>query len=122
MPEIRFLTPEQEALIPEYQEKWKRISLTTQPIEKVRAAAAIKGVYAVMGKPEPNVVFCSSPRAALDHLQAQVSQVDIPQNPRSRTKEDIQNNFIQFLQKQLGRQSSKAINNRMQVRNPFLIY
>lgn len=96
MPEIRFLTPEQEAKTPEYQEKWKRISVITQPIEKVRAAAAIKGVYAVMGKPEPDFVFCSSPRAALDHLQAQVSQVDIPQNPRSRTKEDIQNNFIQF--------------------------
>lgn len=96
MPEIRFLTPEQEAIIPEYQEKWKRISVTTQPIEKIRAAAAIKGVYAVMGKPEPEVIFCTSPRAALDHLQAQVSQVDIPQNTGSRTQEDIQNNFIQF--------------------------
>ncbi|MEM7713541.1 MAG: hypothetical protein AAF349_08195, partial [Cyanobacteria bacterium P01_A01_bin.68] len=72
MTQIHFLTPEQEALIPEYQQKWKRIYLSTQPIEHNRAKAAVQGAYAVMGKPEPEVVFCSSPRAALDRLQAHI--------------------------------------------------
>ncbi len=52
MTRIHFLTPEQEALIPEYQEKWKRIYLSTQPIERNRAKAAVQGAYAVMGKAE----------------------------------------------------------------------
>lgn len=99
MTRIHFLTPEQEALIPEYQEKWKQIYLSTQPIERNRAKAAVQGAYAVMGKPEPEVVFCSSPRAALDRLQTYVSQVEFPQsipinNARS-SPEDIFNNFFQ---------------------------
>ena len=65
MTQIQFLTPEQMALIPEYQEKWRRVYLSTQPIEQVRAVAAIKGAYSVMKQPEPEVVFCSSPQAAL---------------------------------------------------------
>ena len=72
MTRINFLTPEQEALIPEYQQKWKRIYLSTQPIEHNRAKAAVQGAYAVMGKPEPEVIFCSSPRAALERLQVYV--------------------------------------------------
>jgi hypothetical protein len=33
MTQIQFLTAEQEARIPEYQEKWRRVDLATQPIE-----------------------------------------------------------------------------------------
>ena len=93
MTQIHFLTPEQEALIPEYQEKWKRIYLSTQPIEQNRAKAAVQGAYAVMGKPEPEVIFCSSPRAALDRLQA---HIETSQEDSFPSWEEIQNNFFQF--------------------------
>ncbi len=93
MTRIHFLTPEQEALIPEYQEKWKRIYLSTQPIEQNRAKAAVQGAYAVMGKPEPEVIFCSSPRAALERLQAYVETP--PESPQP-LREEVQNNFFQF--------------------------
>lgn len=102
MTRIHFLTSEQEALIPEYQQKWKRIYLSTQPIQQNRAKAAVQGAYAVMGKPEPEVIFCTSPRAALERLQTYVSQVEFPQNnpinnpinnPRT-SPEDIWNNFV----------------------------
>lgn len=93
MTRIQFLTPEQEALIPEYQEKWKRIYLSTQPIERNRAKAAVQGAYAVMGKPEPEVIFCSSPRAGLDRLQAYVETTQ--QNPLP-SQEEVQNDFFQF--------------------------
>ena len=78
MTQIQFLTPEQTALIPEYQEKWRRVYLSTQPIEQVRAVAAIKGAYSVMKQPEPEVVFCSSPQAALTILEAHVAKADLP--------------------------------------------
>ena len=78
MTQIQFLTPEQTALIPEYQEKWRRVYLSTQQIERVRAVAAIKGAYSVMKLPEPGGVFCSSPQAALTILDAHVARADVP--------------------------------------------
>jgi hypothetical protein len=53
----------------EYQEKWRRVYLDTQPIDRTKAAAAVQQAYRVMGKPEPEVIFCPSLRAALDRLQ-----------------------------------------------------
>ncbi|MBV6626916.1 MAG: hypothetical protein KI793_28920 [Rivularia sp. (in: Bacteria)] len=93
MTRINFLTPEQEALIPEYQQKWKNIYLSTEPIQHNRAKAAVQGAYAVMGKPEPEVIFCSSPRAALERLQ---SYVETPQQDAIPSREEVQNNFFQF--------------------------
>lgn len=77
MTQIQFLTPEQAALIPDYQEKWRRLYLSTQPIEQIRAAAAVQGAYAMMGKPEPEVVFCASPQAAMEALRRQVEQTEV---------------------------------------------
>ncbi|MEO0842854.1 MAG: DUF6745 domain-containing protein [Cyanobacteria bacterium J06643_5] len=94
MTRIQFLTPEQEALIPQYQEKWKRIYLSTQPIERNRAKAAVQGAYAVMGKPEPEVIFCSSPRAALDRLQA---YIEMSENNSQALPEEQSNDLFEVL-------------------------
>ena len=91
MTRIHFLTPEQEALIPEYQEKWKRIYLSTEPIQQNRAKAAVQGAYAVMGKAEPEVIFCSSPRAALERLQAYVETPQ--QSPSTLTRRSTKSLF-----------------------------
>jgi hypothetical protein len=40
--QIQFLTTEQEARIPEYQEKWRRVDLATQLFDQSRAAAEIE--------------------------------------------------------------------------------
>jgi hypothetical protein len=66
-----FFTDDQICLISEYREKWRRVYLDTQPIDRTKA-------YRVMGKPEPEVIFCPSFRAALDQLQIYISQVDAP--------------------------------------------
>ena len=99
MSQIQFLTPAQEALIPEYQQKWRNLYLSTQPIDPIRAAAAVKGAYAVMGKQEPEVVFCTSPRAALQRLEDYVEQVQFTHNSTIPSQEDIQKNFVQFFAK-----------------------
>ena len=59
------LTPEQEALIPVYQEKWKEIALSTESINIQRAEAAIKNAYAIMGRKAPRICFRGSPDAAI---------------------------------------------------------
>jgi hypothetical protein len=57
---IEKLTPEQEALIPFYREKWRAIALSTEPIDRQKATEAVKAAYTVIGKSEPVIIFCSN--------------------------------------------------------------
>ena len=58
---IEKLTPEQKALIPVYREKWRRIALSTERLDRTKAETSIKAAYIALGKPEPEVQFYSSP-------------------------------------------------------------
>ena len=58
---IEKLTPEQEALIPVYREKWRQIALSTERLDRAKAESVIKAAYIAIGKPEPEVQFYSSP-------------------------------------------------------------
>ncbi|CBN57022.1 MULTISPECIES: DUF6745 domain-containing protein [Kamptonema] len=62
------LTPEQEALIPVYREKWRAIALSTEPINREKAADAVKAIYAAIGQQEPKIIFFDSPCAAHQNL------------------------------------------------------
>ena len=68
---IERLTPEQLALIPVYRDKWRAINLSTEPIDRQKARTAVRDVYALMGKTEPEVRFFSSPNAGKLELLAQ---------------------------------------------------
>ena len=46
---IEKLTPEQEALIPVYREKWRAIALSTERIDREKAAEAVKSTYVTIG-------------------------------------------------------------------------
>lgn len=64
---IEKLTPEQEALIPVYREKWLRIALSTERIERQNAIEAVKAAYNFIGIPEPEEnIFFDSVYAALE--------------------------------------------------------
>lgn len=65
---IAQLTPEQETLIPIYQEKWQKIILSTELINRKKAAEAIKTAYNLIGEDEPDVIFFDSPYEASKHL------------------------------------------------------
>ena len=93
MTRIHFIAPEQEAQIPQYQQKWKNIYLSTQPIQHNRAKAAVQGAYAVMGKPEPEVIFCSSPLVAIEQLKAKLQQ---SQNSNQTSEQQIYTDFFEF--------------------------
>jgi len=58
------VTPEQEALIPVYREKWRAIALSTEPIDRQKAAEAVTAAYALLGKKPPLILFCDSPYAS----------------------------------------------------------
>ncbi|HLO47912.1 MAG TPA: hypothetical protein VK211_05775 [Kamptonema sp.] len=62
------LTPEQEASIPLYREKWRAIALSTEPINHEQASAAIKKAYTFIGQQEPQIIFFDSPYLALNYF------------------------------------------------------
>ncbi|CBN57009.1 MULTISPECIES: DUF6745 domain-containing protein [Kamptonema] len=62
------LTPEQEALIPVYREKWRAIALSTEPIDREKAADAVKAAYALLDVKPPEFIFSSSPYEPLNAI------------------------------------------------------
>jgi hypothetical protein len=58
-------TLEQEALIPTYQEIWRRIAFSTERVNPESAKQSVEAVYAFLGKPRPDVLFFQSPYVAL---------------------------------------------------------
>lgn len=61
---ITELTPEQEALIPVYREKWMNIALSTESIDRKKVTQVVKRAYALISLSEPEIIFCDSPYAA----------------------------------------------------------
>ena len=62
---ITELTPEQEAMLPAFREKWRAIGLNTDPIDRQKAERSIKNLYKIAGEDEPIVLFFDSPAACL---------------------------------------------------------
>jgi len=67
-PIITELTPEQEALIPDYREKWRKIALSTERIDEEKATEAIEAGYNFFNAEAPDVEFFDSPCSALKEL------------------------------------------------------
>jgi hypothetical protein len=70
--QITQLTPEQEALIPVFREKWRKIGLSTEPIDIEKAASALNTAYRFCGFPEPEIILCDSPYAAAAEAEMQL--------------------------------------------------
>ncbi|MEH1944632.1 MAG: DUF6745 domain-containing protein [Nostoc sp.] len=107
---IYTLTPEQEALIPVYREKWRAIAFSTERIERDKAAESIKAAYAIINEPEPTIIFCDSPYASLCldiDLQLKYS------NDKLYT--DIEYLLFDQLEKQLGYDSLYVLNQRLNI-------
>lgn len=63
------LTPEQEALIPAYREKWKAIALSTERIDRQKATEAVGFLYTeFLEKYVPLIKFHQSPYAAIREI------------------------------------------------------
>jgi len=130
---MKVITPEQEALIPAYREKWQAIALSTEPIDREKAAAAVKAVYSVMGKKAPSIRFCSSPKEAIQlRLESETrEETQIPVNFWARLfaqlcqiwkiirwQQRLQNNSLQKLKLRLEKTAVKHIKRRVQLLLP----
>ncbi|QIR38344.1 hypothetical protein HCG51_17620 [Tolypothrix sp. PCC 7910] len=113
---IEKLTPEQEALIPVYRDKWRKIALSTERIDREKAAEAVKAAYIASGKNAPKIIFSESPYVALkstifdklDYLKQELNNKVISQlnnSPISNLKK-LQRELLEKPLEQLGRQTS----------------
>ncbi|WP_293074622.1 DUF6745 domain-containing protein [Moorena sp. SIO3H5] len=111
-PNIKHLTPEQETLIPTYQEKWHNLSLLTGAIDRHEATVAINAAYTAIGKPVPDIVFCDSPygffQIILNQLQQHIdSQLKSQLQPRLESQ--LINQLRQHLNTQLGKELQQEL-------------
>lgn len=68
------LTPEQIKTIPVYIEKWKKISLSTERIDREEAEEIVNSIYEMLGYKSPNVLFFDSPYAACNFIIGQTDK------------------------------------------------
>ncbi|MEH2441909.1 DUF6745 domain-containing protein [Nostoc sp.] len=110
---IEKLTPEQEALIPVYREKWRAIALSTERIDREKAAEAVKIAYAAFGFEVAEIIFCDSPYAAfsqifLDKFDQLIQELEFPiisrLNKSSVSRRKKQQKLFQPLPELLGKQ------------------
>jgi hypothetical protein len=73
---ISELTPEQEALILVYREKWRKIALSTERIDREKAIEAVKTVYNVFGSQEPEFICIQSPDELLREIGSKLKTID----------------------------------------------
>lgn len=60
------LTPEQSALIPIYKEKWKKILVSSDIIDRSKAKTNVILLYRYIGLPKPNIIFVDTPYIAIE--------------------------------------------------------
>jgi hypothetical protein len=69
---ITALTAAEKRSLPKYRSKWQAVALSTDRINRKRAASTMKAVYAYANKPAPEILFCDSPNLGmLTQLYAQ---------------------------------------------------
>ena len=94
---INLFTPEQKALIPEYQAKWQKIALSTERIDRERAKKSVIEACQILGQKEPEIIFCASPFEALERLNTYVEQTETIFDENIKTQEDINKKNIPWL-------------------------
>ncbi|MHC0061919.1 hypothetical protein ACWATR_03205 [Nostoc sp. UIC 10890] len=105
---IHTLTPEQEALIPVYRDKWRAIAFSTERIDREKAAKSVKAGYIAIRKQKPEIIFCDSPYAGLKI----VIQKQLKQRLNTELYKQLLYEFSNELSKQLAYQLNFSVRSR----------
>jgi hypothetical protein len=62
------LTPEQEALLPIYREKWHSFAILKESINREKVIEVIKAAYITCNYPEPKILFYDNPFVAIQDV------------------------------------------------------
>lgn len=75
---IEKLTPEQEAKIPDYVERFRAIGLSTRPTDRAKAEEALREMYQYQNLPAPRFVWAEDPFSGAI-LAAKMSAYTVPE-------------------------------------------
>jgi hypothetical protein len=76
---IKSLSKEQEAQFPVYVDRWKKIGLSTDRMDRDKAIASVKKAYALAGLKEPtNFYFTKSPADAVNFIRKNLDKKATP--------------------------------------------
>ena len=106
------ITPEEIALIPIYREKWRQIGLSTQPIDRPIATAAIHAAYNIIDFPAPEIIFCDSPYIALQAVEP-LRMRDSGLETGGEIRNKIHNELYDRLRSQLSRELENQIYSKL---------
>ena len=62
------LTDEQEALIPEYREKWRSIENQVESVDRAKVVDTINAAYSISGYSEPEILLYGNPLIAIQQI------------------------------------------------------
>lgn len=80
-----------------YQEKWRKIALSTEPIDRRLATEAVNAAYDLLEISPPNLLFFDSPYAALRELEKHLGK-----QPGRKLKKRLGDRLWRPLERQLG--------------------
>ncbi len=104
------LTKEQEALIPVARQKWKGMIFQTDEIDRLRVTETVQAAYAAIGSTAPEIVFCSSPHAALvEHQVGNQGEEQVGEELDGRFDRLLWSDLENELESQLGFKLEKRL-------------
>jgi hypothetical protein len=117
---IGILTPEQEALIPVYRDKWVPIVSSTASLDRDREIAAINTAYRLSNYPAPEILFYDSPFDAIRSIARPNERPHdyLGRSLNSKFSNRVFNHLGHMLDRQISNQLLIEIGNRMLYRVP----
>lgn len=113
------LTDEIKALVPEIREKWKALATKFGQSDRQQAANSIKAIYALLGKPEPEIIFCDSPVVALRFFLSKLAanlgllEEEFGNSLGNIPKQKLWKPLLRQIRQQLGQSLSKPLENKL---------
>ncbi|MCP2726915.1 DUF6745 domain-containing protein [Limnofasciculus baicalensis] len=109
---IKEVTPEQEQWLHHYYEKWKKILLSNEPLDRKQVSDNINKAYQLVGKNAPNILFFDSPdavfRFSIDQIRG--SLFTHFENPLSC---ELRSQLQEQLDQQIGNQLEEDLMNQL---------
>ncbi|MBW4488929.1 MAG: hypothetical protein KME12_14170 [Trichocoleus desertorum ATA4-8-CV12] len=107
-------TPEQEALIPVYREKWRAIALSTERIDRQKVREIVNLLYTFLEKETPEILWLDSPYAFLRYAELENLTGNTLTNKIFRQLSILPTQLIEQLTDELWERLSEELNAQLE--------
>jgi hypothetical protein len=107
------LTPEQEALLTVYRQKWRNIMFEMGTVDRQQAIESIKIAYTAIDLPLPTIVFCTNPQAALTDYISKWNQEEYGEDLSRRFDRLFWSDLENTIESQIGFELQKELTDEL---------